>query len=380
MNHTFVLLAVVFLAVACGKKTNYSITGKLVGGSGKMIYLNRLLTTSQIPADSAKLDKSGEFKLKGKVDAPTFFLLKISDTNFATLILDSAENVTVSGSYNHFSSDYDVKGSDNSSKVRELTFRLSAVKSKLDSLSQLYKKHQNIPGYAADMERWNNEYTKLVTDYTNYLNDFVKRNPFSMASVYALYQKWDEGTYVSNDFQTMKTAASALYSVYPKNDHAKALYNNALNILKEQKNAKLNTLMAQSAVNSPNIKLPDVSGIERDLWSLHGKYVLLHFWSAKDRTSRIQNEVLVELYAKFKHKGFEIYMVSVDDDMAAWKNAIAEDQLTWINVGDMKGSISALNNYNIRSVPANYLLDKEGKIIGKNLKGPELNAALSKVL
>ena len=380
MNRTLALLAVVILAVACGKKTNYTINGKLEGGSGKMIYLNRLLTTSQVPADSAKLNKSGEFKLKGKVDAPTFFLLKISDTNFATLILDSAENVTVTGSYGHFSSDYDVKGSDNSSKVRELTFRFSAVKLKLDSLGQLYKKHQNIPGYAADMERWNNEYTKLVTDYTNYLNDFVKRNPFSMASVYALYQKWDEGNYVSNDFQTMKTAASALFSVYPKNEQTKALYNNALNILKEQKNAKLNNLMAQSAVNSPNIILPDASGIERDLWSLHGKCVLLHFWSAKDRTSRIQNEVLVELYAKFKHKGFEIYMVSVDDDRAAWKNAIAEDQLTWINVGDMKGSISALNNYNIRSVPANYLLDKEGKIIGKNLKGPELNAALSKVL
>jgi len=380
MNRALILISILLLAVACGKKTNYTITGKLEGGSGKTIYLNRLLTSSQIPADSAKLDKSGEFKLKGKVDAPTFFLLKISDTNFATLILDSAENVTVSGSYSRFSSDYDVKGSDNSFKVRELTFRFSAVKSKLDSLSQLYKKHQNIPGYAADTERWNNEYTKMVTEYTSYLNDFVKRNPFSMASVYALYQKWDEGNYVSNDFQTMKTAASALFSVYPKNDQAKALYNNALNILKEQKNAKLNNLMARSAVNSPNIKLPDASGIERDLWSLHGKCVLLHFWSAKDRTSRIQNEVLVELYAKFKHKGFEIYMVSVDDDMAAWKNAIAEDQLTWINVGDMKGSISALNNYNIRSVPANYLLDKEGKIIGKNLKGPELNAALSKVL
>ena len=380
MNRALILFSILLLAVACGKKTNYTITGKLEGGSGKTIYLNRLLTTSQIPADSAKLDKSGEFKLKGKVAAPTFFLLKISDTNFGTLSLDSAENVTISGSYSHFSSDYDVTGSDNSSKVRELTFRFSSVKSKLDSLSQLYKKNQNIPGYAADLDRLNKEYTKLVTDYTSYLNDFVKRNPFSMASVYALYQKWDEGNYVSNDFQTMKTAASALFSVYPKNDQTKALYNNALSILKEQKNAKLNNLMAQSAVNSPNIKLPDVLGIERDLWSLHGKCVLLHFWSAKDRTSRIQNEVLVELYAKFKHKGFEIYMVSVDDDMAAWKNAIAEDQLTWINVGDMKGSSSALLNYNIRSVPANYLLDKEGKIIGKNLKGPELNAALSKVL
>ena len=78
-----------------------------------------------------------------------------------------------------------------------------------------------------------------------------------MASVYALYQKWGENNYVANDFQAMKTAASALYAVYPKNDQVKALYNNALTIIKEQKNAKLNNLMSQSAVNSPNIKLPD---------------------------------------------------------------------------------------------------------------------------
>ncbi|MEI6276324.1 MAG: TlpA disulfide reductase family protein [Prolixibacteraceae bacterium] len=380
MNRILALLAVVLLTVACGKKTNFTITGKIEGGAGKTIYLNQLQTTSQISVDSAKLDKSGEFKIKGKVSGPSFFLLKISDNNFATLVLDSAENATLTGSYKHFSKDYDVKGSDNSSKVRDLTIRFTEAKTKVDSIRQLYLKHQNDAGYTSDFERWNTQYSKLVSDYTDYLNDFVKRNPFSMASVYALYQKWNENSYVANDFQVMKTAASALFAVYPKNDQVKALYNNTLTILKEQKNAKLNTLMAQSAVNSPNINLPDVSGINRDLWSLHGKFVLLHFWSAKDRTSRIQNEVLVELYAKYKHKGFEIYMVSVDDDANAWKAAIAEDQLTWINVGDMKGSVSALNNFNIHSVPSNYLLDKEGKIIAKNLQGPGLNNALAKVL
>ena len=86
------------------------------------------------------------------------------------------------------------------------------------------------------------------------------------------------------------------------------------------------------------------------------------------------------MYAKYKSRGFEIYMVSIDEDKAAWTAAIAEDRLTWINVGDMKGSISALMNYNIHSVPANYLLDKEGKIIAKNLKGPELNSVLAKIL
>ncbi len=380
MNRILTLLAIVLLAVACGKKNNFTITGKIEGGAGKKIYLNHLLTSTQSPADSVKLDEKGEFKMKGKVGAPTFFLMKFSDTNFATLLLDSTENVNITGSYRNFSTDYEVKGSDNSSKVRDLTFRFANVKSKVDSLRMLYQKHQNDAIYTAELERWNNEYAKCVSDYTGYVNDFVKKNPFSMASVYALYQKWDENNYVANDFQAMKTSASALFAIYPKNDQVKALYNNALNLIKEQNNQKLNNLMAQSAVNSPNIKLQDNGGIERDLWSLHGKYVLLHFWSAKDRTSRIQNQVLVELYSKFKNKGFEIFMVSVDDDKTAWEIAIAEDRLPWINVGDMKGSVSALISYNIHTIPANYLLDREGKIIGKNLQGPDLNATLSKIL
>ena len=380
MNRTLILLAIVLLTVACGKKNNFTISGKIEGGAGKKIYLNHLLTSTQSPADSVKLDQKGEFKLKGKVGMPTFFLLKFSDSNFATLLVDSTENVSITGTFKNFATDYDVKGSDNSSKVRDLTFRFSSVKSKTDSLRQLYVKHQNEAAYTSELERWNNEYTKMVSDYTGYVNDFVKRNPFSMSSVYALYQKWNETSYVANDFQAMKTSASALFAVYPKNDQVKALYNNVLNLLKEQKSAKLNNLIAQTAVNSPNIKLPDIGGNERDLWSLHGKYVLLHFWSAKDRTSRIQNQVLVELYSKYKNKGFEIFMVSIDEDKTAWEVAIAEDRLPWINVGDMKGSVSALISYNIHNIPANYLLDKEGKIIGKNLQGPDLNAALSKIL
>jgi peroxiredoxin len=367
------------LAAACGKKTNFTITGKIEGGAGKTIYLNYLLTNSQTPADSAQLNKQGEFKMKGKVSAPTFFLLKFSESNFITLLPDSAENLTLTGSYTKFSSDYKVFGSDNSSKVRDITLKFSGVKTRLDSIKLLYDKQQKENANAPGLERLDKEYSKIVSDYTYYLNDFIKNNPFSMASVYALYQKWDPNNFVANDFQTMKTAASALYSVYPKNEQVKALYKNTLNLLKEQKNAKLNSILSQSAVNSPNIKLPDVFGIERDLWSLQGKNVLLQFWSAKDRTSRIQNEVLAELYSKYKNKGFEIYMVSVDDDKEAWKTAISEDQLTWINVGDMKGSMSALIAYNIKAIPANYLLDKEGKIVGKNLQGPALNNALAKL-
>ncbi len=380
MNRILALLAIVLLTVSCGKKYNYTISGKIEGGAGKTVYLNLLLTSSQKTIDSAKMDQAGEFNLKGKVSNPTFFLLKLSEGNFATLLLDSTEHATITGSYKHFASDYTVGGSDNSSKVRELTFGYARAKAKMDSIRLLYNKHQYDAGSQSELERMNKEYLKIAGDYSIYVNDFVKRNPFSMASVYALYQKWDENNYVANDFQSMKTAASALNAVYPKNDQVKALYSNATDLLKRQKNANFNTLMNEKAINSPDVKLPDPSGITQTLWSLHGKYVLLHFWSAKDRTCRIQNQVLTELYAKYKHKGFEIYMVSVDDDKSVWTTAFAEDHLTWINVGDMKGSIPALISFNIHSIPYNYLLDKQGNIVAQNLVGPALNATLAKML
>jgi thiol-disulfide isomerase/thioredoxin len=178
----------------------------------------------------------------------------------------------------------------------------------------------------------------------------------------------------------MKTAASALYSIYPKNEQVIALYNNTLQIIKSENSKKLSAAIKEKAVNTPNIVLPDADGHERSLWSLHGKYVLLHFWSAKDRNSRIVNPVLSEIYSKYKNKGFEIFMVSIDDDRAAWMEAIASDNLSCINVGDMKGSNQAIFNYNIKEVPFNYLLDKEGNVIGRNLEGPALNQTLSKIL
>ena len=177
----------------------------------------------------------------------------------------------------------------------------------------------------------------------------------------------------------MKTAASALFSVYPKNEQVIALYNNTLQYIQEERNKQLSNVVKNNAVNSPNIVLPDADGHARELWSLHGKYVLLHFWSAKDRPSRIVNPVLSELYQKFKNRGFEIFMVSIDTDRAAWMEAIASDNLNCINVGDMKGSIQAITNYNIQELPFNYLLDKEGTIIARNLKGPALNQTLSTI-
>ena len=379
MKKTFYLLIVVFALFACGKKSNFTISGQLDGGAGKTIYFNKLLISNPLSPDSLKLDKEGKFKFKGNTSTPTFYLLKLSKNSFVTLLVDSTENVNIRGSYKNFTRDYKVTGSVGSEKLLDLDNRFSLAKSKVDSLRKLYNSLRNDPLFDTKKIELETRYNGIITDHSNYVTAFVKANPFSLVSVYALYQKWDENNFVINDFQTMKMAASALFSVYPKNEQVIALYNNTLQLVKNENSKKLATVLDEKAVNSPNIILPDADGRNRELWSLHGKYVLLHFWSAKDRASRIVNPVLSEIYNKFKNRGFEIFMVSIDNDRVAWTTAIAEDNLNCINVGDMKGSFQAVTNYNVQELPFNYLLDKDGRIIGKNLKGPALNQTLSQI-
>lgn len=379
MKKAVYIIIVPFLLFSCGRKTNFTISGQIEGGAGKMIFFNKLLLNSQVQQDSAKLDKKGKFMFKGRTSSPAFYLLKVSENNFITLLIDSTENCIITGPYKGFANKYKIIGSVGSEILEDLNSRFTTARRKLDSLHSIMESCKKDPLFTSKFNELQAQCNGIMTDHSNYVTGFVKKNPFSLACVYALYQKWNDNQYVINDLQLMKVAASALYSVYPGNEQVVALYQNTLEIIKEQSRKKLNNVINDIAVNSPNIILPDADGKEKELWSLHGKYVLLNFWSAKDRASRTLNPVLSEIYHKYRNRGFEIYMVSVDTDKAAWMEAIENDNLTCINVNDMKGCFQAVTNYNIHELPYNYLLDKEGKILAKNLKGPAINQVLGQI-
>lgn len=374
------LIAVLVLLFACSKKNEFVIEGKITNAADKYIYLDELKLTVNQTVDSVKIDKNGEFQFKGNVSFPTFYLLKLSDNNFVTLLVDSVEKVQVYADAANFSREYVVTGSDGSMLVQELNNHLSVTKHKLDSirsLTVLYRTHQN---YQELKQNWEQEISQIKKSQIDYSADFVQKHPFSMASVLALYQKFDDSNYVVQDLQSLKVAASALNSVFPKSEHVRALYENTLKLMKDEQSMKLQNIIQQAGANSPEITLPNTEGKNISLSSLLGKYVLLQFWAAVDNGSRIQNPVLVELYKKYKGRNFEIYQVSIDENRIEWVDAIDKDNLTWINVGDMKGSISAINNYNVQKVPFNYLLDPEGKIIARDVQGPALNKLLGEVL
>jgi peroxiredoxin len=363
--------------LGCKHPQKFEIRGKISNAEGKKIYLEELMVASLRPLDSAKINSSGEFVLRQHVGIPTFYLLKLSENNFVTLLLDSAENVTIQADAINFSREYSIQGSPGSLLVQQLNNKLNTTKQKLDSISSLSELFKESPDIELRKKEWNAAYDKIVQEQIRFSTDFVSKNPFSMASVLALYQKFDDENYVVRDIQALRIAASALNSFYPKSEHVKALYANTLQLIAKERSGNLQKYIEEKGENSPDIVLPDQNGKKIALSSFRGKYVLVHFWSAMDQNSRVVNPVLAEIYKKYKNRGFEIFQVSVDKDRTQWLNAIREDRLVWTNVGDMEGSIQSVMFYNIQSVPYNYLLDKEGVIIAKNLFGPAIDQTLS---
>lgn len=374
------LIAGIFATGCTKNEGQFTVSGKITHGEGKTLYFEELQVASTRPLDSVKLKDDGEFKFTGETGEPAFYLLRLSQNQHLTLLIDSLEEVVVEADAANFHRNYNIEGSPGSQQVKVLNDHWYRTRKKLDSLQSLMNMSAGSAGYTPRNSELIQMFDSVKKTQVEFSRKFVMENPFSMASVLAVYQKFDDSEYIIKDLHTLRVAASALNTIYPNSNHVKALYNNTLELLKEQQTARLREIIQEKGENSPDIILPKPDGKEVALSSLRGKVVLLQFWSALDRNSRIQNEALAEAYRKYKNKGFEIYQVSVDKNRSEWVDAIDSDNLSWINVGDMEGSSRAVMMYNIQTVPYNYLLNDEGEIIAQNLTGPRLDRALAELL
>jgi len=386
MKQSFFIFLIVLLASACTTKNGYTVEGRIENAEGTTVYLQRMDLNQVVTIDSTQLNAKGNFEFSGeRLTEPTFFLLKLSEQNYITLLADTTETIVINADGKHLEDSYELKNSIGSVYVQILNRRLRKLNDGIDKLIKDYKKLDKKDNETA--KQLETQYQNLIQEHKDFVGEFIMENPRSFAGYYALFQRLIDNSYVMNvmdkqDQVYFATLGTSLNLFYPESDRAKHLYDFVLKVKTKQQQAKLTEVMLSNAEASgfPDIEENDITGEKVKLSSLKGKVVLLSFWASWDEPSRKENNHLKKLYSKYNKSGFEIYQVSLDRSKVLWENAIKQDELPWINVSDLRYTESyAARLYNIRQLPANYLISKDGEIIGKNLFGNRLTEKLDEL-
>ncbi len=383
MKRIFFLVIVAVMAVACKEKNSFTIKGVLKEKQGKYIYLNRIDVNTAVLIDSAKIRKNGSFSFKVKSAEPDFYQLGYSTSNFITVLAEPGETVKLSFRDKDLYSDYTVNGSEGTSKLQILDLKLAETKRKLDSLSTAYNKASGEPGFSSTGPALEKEYSDVIKKQRKNNIEFIINNINSLAAIKAIYQTITPEVYVlyePHDLQYMKIVTDSLTRHYPASKHVQALardLNNELGKMYADKIGALANELPQAKLD-PNLK--DINGKRISLSSLKGKYVLLTFWSYQSKDCVSENLELKEYYRKFKSKGFEIYQINIDENEANWQKAVRFDELPWISTreDDPRNPVNA-KLFNVTSLPANFLFDREGNIVGSNLHDRVLRIKLEQI-
>lgn len=368
-------LALVLYACDSSKKTNstFELKGTLTDSKGETLYLEKLASQTPLKVDSCVLDENGNFSFENYVPTLGFYRIKLSEQNFGMLVIDSINKVTITGSAKDLGNTYKVEGSPDTKLFLEYNEETKGFQRQQDSLNEAFRFLMTSFGKVDSLRTdslsrtFEGIYLKVVDGYCARIAEKAKVNASMFPTIIAI-QPLDPEKYAD----VFKAVDEGLMKKYPNNADVNMFHGMI---------AKMNANPFKKGVEAPEINLPDPNGKNIALSSLRGKVVLIDFWASWCGPCRKEMPNVVAAYKKYKSKGFEIYGVSLDKSKEPWLEAIKKDGITWIQVSDLKyWSSEVVQTYNIQGIPFTVLLDKEGKVIAKDLRGEALDAKLKEVL
>ncbi len=383
MKRLIFLLTLILIFTGCKYKSSFSIKGVIKGESKNYIYIYKVDVNTPVFLDSAKINRKGSFHFKINSSEPDFYQLGFSTSDFITLLAGPGEKINLIFEGKNLFEKYIVEGSVGSEKIKVLDLTLNQTKRKLDSLTTLYSTISKNPDFPVKGPLLDAEYTNLIKDQRKKNIEFIISNTNSLASIKALYQKISEEAYVlyePRDLQYYKIVSDSLTRYYPNSKHVQALARDFKNELSRMYSSNLQEITKDMPEAELDPDLIDTNGRRVRMSSLRGKYVLLTFWTASSRESILENHQLKEYYKLYNKKGFEIYQISLDQSEAEWKAGVRFDELPWISTreDDPSNPKNAIL-FNVKSLPTNYLFDKQGVIIASNLHGKALQLKLEQL-
>lgn len=343
---------------------SFHLQGQIAGLDAGWIYLQHVDTAGNAVMDSARVT-ADSFRFSGVQAEPALYtlLLKGPDRRSVRFFLDNAE-IKLSGSSDSLSQ-ADITGSATQDDYQTYLNRLKPINAQIDSLGEKYEEAYGSKNSSL-MDVLNKKYDELDSIRKVQITQYIKVNPASVVSAWA----------VTRNFLFSPDAAELtdLYGVLDpsiKNTSYGKKIKHALDIAEKLAIGK----------PAPDFTQNDAEGKPVSLSGFKGKFVLVDFWASWCGPCRAENPNVVRAYNKYKNKNFTIVGVSLDEDKAAWQKAIKHDQLNWTQVSDLKGWKNAVaQQYGIRAIPANILIDDHGIIVGHDLRGQKLEDKLAEVL
>lgn len=377
------LVGSLVLATSCSKE-KARLSGKFVGSDSTTLYLERLLPTANIIVDTTVTDDKGNFGFNVVLPQGQTTMFNLRCDNYSIpLLISSREKIKIN-SVGNIARNYTIDGSPESERVRELMMLLGEGSIELDSILKNYLKEKDIEKKRELGRSYNKKRIKIKQEQIKY----IVSEPGKLSSLYGLYQRLLNEEWLTDDEAQdliyYRTVADSAGQLHPESPYVKALKSE---IERRESSIRLADMFAEKLISGetdgfPDLTISDMYGVEQKLSDLTGKVILLEFWSVLDENATIHNAELKNIYNKFHDRGFEVYQVSVDNDATKplWVRKVQQQQLPWISVGEFKSENLAARKYNVNEVPCNFVINRSGDIVARDVHDTKLTEIIERLL
>lgn len=385
------LLSALLLLAACNEKKEipgHLITGEIANADGQEAILIVFEDETERILDTVKIE-NGKFEIETETKELRQYVLLIGENEMPLILIldENAGDINIAGELPGIGDNYIISGSEESQYIKDY---LVFLKPFFEDEQAIYAQLNTVvPTDTVRIQGFIDQLDSISYIQRDYAIKHMDSHPGSPASWLMLRELFPASGLLKfnpEDLVYFHKVADEMREKYPYSQYPDLIDRDIASVeaqIEQMNNPELAMGSGTAPFEyAPEIVMNDRDGKPLSLSSLRGNVVLIDFWASWCKPCREENPNVVRMYETYKNKGFTVFSVSLDDNKESWLKAITADNLSWPNhVSDLTGwQSSAAVDYGVNAIPATFLIDGEGKVIGTNLRGPDLERKLQEIL